>query len=83
MKRTFVKYFCDKCGQELPDEPEYYNAPSPDHVLGQPHQAYSARVRVEYTDLNHEIYYDDSILCNKCKVDILKAVLSNLEGKME
>lgn len=80
MKKTITTYFCDLCGQEIPSEPAYYNAPSPEHALGQPHQSYCARVRIEYQDMSNGIYYDDSMLCNKCKVDILKAVLSNLEG---
>lgn len=81
MKKTTVQWFCDKCGAEMAE------LPTRGHCAGIK-QDYSGsilqqfRVMIEY-EKYMGVQFEQSMLCNKCKVEALEEVLKKLKAKKE
>lgn len=73
MKKTTVRYFCDKCKEEIKDEPNR-NIYIDDTKT-------SARVSIEYRYHTGECEYENSMLCDKCKKELLEEALKKLKKK--
>lgn len=79
MKKTTVQYFCDRCGEEISDISQTEDGMMSLDAYGQSHP--HARVSIQYT-YNHSIVaYQESMLCDKCKIKVLEDVLKKLKER--
>jgi hypothetical protein len=81
VKKTTVQWFCDKCGAEMAERP-------PRGYCAGRQQDYSGsvlkqfRVLIEYQEYRG-VECEQSMLCDKCKVEALEEVLKKLKAKKE
>lgn len=81
MKKTTVQYFCDKCGCELNAHPDRcYEAGVSKDYSGAIRHRY--RVSVEYAEYMG-VQFQQSMLCDKCKIEALEEVLKKLKKRSE
>lgn len=73
MKVTTVEWFCDKCGDKMSDRPAH-------SAVVQFTEACSARVTIEW----HRpgvLEYEQSMLCERCKREIIDAFKNSIKGR--
>lgn len=85
MKKTTVEWFCDKCGIKVPDRPKriyYVNTDGSKNLVN--------RVTIEFRSPDIPMYsyevdphFEHSMLCSKCKKEILEAVLKELKAEIK
>ena len=81
MKITTVQCFCDRCGVELECEPlQDYGVLHKLNGLGQ--RDSHVKVTIQYQQCD-TVYFDCSMLCNKCKIEALEEVLKKLKERSE
>lgn len=77
MQKTITKYFCDKCGSEI-DNPSQLI----DYVEGYLNNDANVVAAVTVTrQVDYSISHKESMLCNKCKIEILKRAIAELEKR--
>lgn len=81
MKKTTVRYFCDKCGKEIKDTPVM-------HLVADERLSFRGDCWVSCVDVDLTFrQYGDSnskenILCNHCKIKALEEVLKKLKAEV-
>ena len=77
MKKEITKYFCDKCETEIENPSQFvsYNAGMINNDVG-------IDVNVKITrQVSYVIPHNESMLCNKCKIEILERAIKELKNE--
>ena len=80
MKKETIEYFCDRCDAKLEAEPRRVHDVQvhlEPRITGGSGVVTSASVTVEYYHRN-VVAYGESMLCDKCKIDILQSLIDEL-----
>lgn len=81
MKKTTVQWFCDKCGKEMAKRPDRgHCAGTQKDYAGSILKQF--RVLIEYQEYMG-VEFEQSMLCDNCKVEALEEVLKKLKAKKE
>jgi hypothetical protein len=77
MKKEITKYFCDKCETEIENLSQFvsYNECGINSDVG-------IDVNVKITrQVSYAIPHNESMLCNKCKIEILERAINELKNE--
>ena len=80
MKKTTVQYFCDKCKEEIKDEPNMNYVVDERFTFGDDCWVSCVDVSFmfrQYGDSNPK----ENILCDRCKIEALEEVLKKLKER--
>ena len=80
MKKETIEYFCDRCDAKLEDVPRRFHdvqVHREPRITGGSDVVTSDSVTVEYYHRD-VVEYGESMLCDKCKIDILQSLIDEL-----
>lgn len=82
MKKTTVQYFCDKCKEEIKDEPNMNHVVDERFLFGGDCWVSCVDVSFMFRQYGDSIP-NENILCDRCKIEALEEVLKKLKERSE